>query len=106
MPIIYFIILAVIMTLYSNFSESSMSSSIKIQKSSADYINGILPPGNQFVIPVNSAENDNASEKQSMSFMVSMKGFCLASEVNQNLETDKLIIRSKKKVLVLLYQVQ
>lgn len=95
MPIIYFIILAVIMTLYSNFSESSKSSSIKFQKSSAGYINGILPPGNQFIIPVNSEENDNVSEKQSMCFLVSIKGFCLAGEVNQNLETDKLIVRNK-----------
>ncbi len=95
MPIINFIILAVIMTLYSSFSESSMSNSIKIQKSSAGYINGILPSGNQLVIPVNSEENDNASEKQNMSFIISIKGFCFTNDVNQNLETDKLIVRNK-----------
>lgn len=94
-PIIYFIILVVIMTMYSKISKSKMNSSPQIQENSAGYINGILPSGSQFAILVNSEENDNASEKQNMSFMISMKGFCFANEVNQNLETDKLIARNK-----------
>ena len=61
LPIISFILLAVIMTLYSNFSES----------------------------------NNRVTEKQNMSFIIPMKGFCSANQVNQNLETDKLIERNK-----------
>ncbi len=94
-PIIYFILLAVIMTLYSNFSESGMNNSRIIQTSYAGILNDILPPNNQFIIPVNSEFNDDATEKQSMSFIIPMKGFCLANQVNQNLETDKLIERNK-----------
>ncbi len=98
MPIISLILLALIMTFYSNISESNMSSSIETQKSYAGYINSIFPPGNQFIIPVNSKSNDNATEKQSMCFMVPMNGFCSAGQVNQNLEIDKLIERNNDRL--------
>ena len=61
MPIIIFILLAVTMNLYSNFSES----------------------------------NNRITEKQNMSFIIPMKGLCSANQVNQNLETDKLIELNK-----------
>ena len=98
MPIISLILLAVIMTFYSNISESNMSNSIETQKSYEGYINSIFPPGNQFIIPVNSKSNDNATEKQSICFMVPMNGFCSADQVNQNLETDKLIERNNNRL--------
>ncbi len=95
MPIIYFIFLAVILTLYPNFSESSMNNSKIIQTSNAGILNDILPPNNQFVIPVNSEFNDGTTEKQNINFITPIKGFCLTNQVNQNLETNKLIERNK-----------
>jgi len=100
--VVSIILFAFIMALISNHAQSNLwYDSLKTQTTSTTLLNGIKPPNNQFIIPVNPKSEENSTKQTSMNLLIPINKVDMEVKTSQHLEKDKLVDRNKEAYLKL-----